>query len=172
MAGGSCGRVGHRLGKHSRSKSTTSRFGDSGNYDVSRICVWATSTRSPRSRISNAAVGRSAPLKSVLAERFAYYSDPERQHRERARAHGSRYRSHVGKSVFTAALCRIFSQDGHRVAPFKSQNMSLNSAATGRTGDRTRTSVAGRGGGRRAERRHESCSDQTHGRPVVAGRFA
>jgi adenosylcobyric acid synthase len=43
--------------------------------------------------------------------------------------------SHVGKSLLTTALCRILSRRGWRVAPFKGQNMALNSYVTATGGE-------------------------------------
>ncbi len=49
--------------------------------------------------------------------------------------------SHAGKTVLAAALCRMYARRGYRVAPFKAQNMALNSFVTHDGGEMGRAQV-------------------------------
>ena len=49
--------------------------------------------------------------------------------------------SHAGKTVLAAALCRMYARRGFRVAPFKAQNMALNSFVTDDGGEMGRAQV-------------------------------
>ena len=69
--------------------------------------------------------------------------------------------SNAGKSLIVAGLCRIFKQDGYRVAPFKSQNMALNSYITSEGLEMGRAQVM-QCGGNCPVRAYESYFAQTH----------
>jgi adenosylcobyric acid synthase len=50
--------------------------------------------------------------------------------------------SHAGKSLMTAAICRLLVRQGHNVTPFKGQNMALNAHVTADGGSDALFSVA------------------------------
>lgn len=82
-------------------------------------------------RVAVRSAEENALLIAALQEIFPYESRAKKRPGKKARSimfQGTS--SNAGKSVLTAALCRILLQDGVRVAPFKAQNMSLNSFVT------------------------------------------
>jgi len=86
--------------------------------------------------------------------------------------------SHVGKTTIVAGLCRLFANRGLRVAPFKSQNMSLNCFATENGEEVARATAVQAAGARQTPIVHmnplllrpksdEVCQFIIHGKPAM-----
>lgn len=65
--------------------------------------------------------------------------------------------SNAGKSIVTAGILRVLKQDGYRVAPFKSQNMALNSYITKDGLEMGRHRLC-----RQRRRNRAVCADESH----------
>lgn len=81
-------------------------------------------------RIAVRAAAENDQLAVALGEILGQQPGPRRPTRKKFSLMLQGTSSNAGKSVLTAALCRILLQDGLRIAPFKAQNMSLNSFVT------------------------------------------
>jgi cobyric acid synthase CobQ/L-threonine-O-3-phosphate decarboxylase len=80
-------------------------------------------------------------LLSSLRRAFGVFPKPQRSRKKTPAIMFQGTSSNAGKSILTAAMCRILLQEGYRVAPFKAQNMSLNSFVTREGGEMGRAQV-------------------------------